>query len=122
MRLLIMISLIGSVFILSSCTHSIMRGSVVMKSNNRLAHVCLGDNEVREGDRVAFYSGYCDETDLERVDGSYGSEEWGSSIRVNCSKRRLGYGSVKKVLNSHFSIVLLDRGVNVSEGTIVEKD
>ena len=45
-------------FVLASCAstkHKYMRGSVAMKLDNKTAHVCLGDNEVKTGDKVLFY-------------------------------------------------------------------
>lgn len=41
---------------LSSCAHhQMMRGSVAMKTTDREAHVCLGDDEVKVGDHVTAY-------------------------------------------------------------------
>jgi hypothetical protein len=37
--------------------HGLMRGSVAMKFNDHEAHVCLGDTEVKAGDKVKIGEG-----------------------------------------------------------------
>lgn len=44
---------LGLAIALSGCAHGLMRGSVAMKANEDEAHVCMGDKEVKAGDRVA---------------------------------------------------------------------
>jgi hypothetical protein len=36
-----------------ACAHSMMRGSVVMKVDTDEAHACLGENEVKTGDKLS---------------------------------------------------------------------
>jgi hypothetical protein len=88
-----------------------MRGSVVMKVNDKQAHVCLGDGEVKEGDRVALYKNDCQPRPRFAARGSYSS----------CQKVLVGKGTVTKVLNEHYSEVEVDPGVPFEEGTTVEK-
>lgn len=101
-------------FIISSCaTHSTMRGSVAMKVSENEGHVCLGNGEVKEGDKVtAFYN------DCSNVSG--GGSEKGAGAAL-CEKTEIGKGVVTKILNKHYSVVKFDEGMKFSEGTFVEK-
>ena len=99
-------ALIG--LLLVGCAHTTMRGSVAMKTSDDEAHVCLGDREVKAGDRVALYRNVC----------SSGREKADSSP---CEKKRLGEGTVERTLNQHYSVVKVDPGVSFEEGTLVEK-
>lgn len=94
----------------SGCAHSMMRGSVAMKSSADEAHVCLGDNEVRAGDKVALFKNEC-------------GQSTGNGKGVpGCKKVKLGDGTVERTFNEHYSLVKVDPGVPFQEGTIVEKD
>jgi hypothetical protein len=102
------------VLILSSCaSHSTMRGSVAMKTGEDTAHVCLGDGEIRQGDKVIAYKNVCTNNNLERNTRSH--------LSVSCKKEKIGEGSVLNVINEHYSEVKFDAGVPFTEGTIVEK-
>lgn len=95
-------------------SHSTMRGGVAMKINEREAHVCLGAGEVKEGDTVlAYYNDCQDQLALSsKSAGAYG---------VPCVKKKLGSGTIIKVLNEHYSVVQFQDGLNFTEGTFVEK-
>jgi hypothetical protein len=88
-----------SVLIFSCATqgHKTMRGVVVMKTGPDLAHVCLGNNEVKVGDRVTAYKHVCKYS------------EQGNTIRsrmnVVCNKEKIGNGSVVAALDEHYSEV-----------------
>lgn len=100
---------------LSSCAHhQMMRGSVAMKANNREAHVCLGENEVKVGDRVAAFRNECKQN-IDRA-GERGSRG------VSCKLERIGGGKVVSLLNDHYSTVEFDEGVPFNEGTVVQKE
>ena len=43
----------------AGCGHMTMRGTVAMKGDNQEAHVCMGDKEVKAGDRVALFKNVC---------------------------------------------------------------
>lgn len=104
--------LILSALILSACaSHSVMRGSVAMKVSDREAHVCMGKNEVKEGDKVIAFYNDC-QKDTPDTRGAYG---------IACVKTKLGAGIVKKVLNDHYSVVEFEPGVKFTEGSFVEK-
>lgn len=95
-----------------SCAHKAMRGGVAMKVSDTEAHVCLGEGEVKEGDRVNAFYNDCQSQGSGGKDGAYG---------VPCVKTRLGTGIVTKILNDHYSVVEFEEGVKFSEGTFVEK-
>ena len=97
-------------FSLAGCAHSTMRGSVAMKGDDNEAHVCLGENEVKAGDRVALFKNQC-----ARGGGKVGALD-------ACHKVKIGEGKVIRTLNEHYSIVKVDPGVDFQEGTIVEKE
>ncbi len=98
------------VSILAGCAHSTMRGSVAMKANDEEAHVCMGDKEVKAGDRVALYKNQC----------TPGAGKSGAA--EPCRKVKIGEGTVERVLNEHYSVVKVDPGVQFEEGTVVEKE
>lgn len=97
-------------FIFSCAHHSIMRGSVAMKVSDREAHVCLGDDEVKVGDKVIAYYSDCQNAKAGDQRGS-----------TSCVKTKLGGGKVTRVLNDHYSVVEFDEGIEFNEGTFVEK-
>lgn len=101
-------------FVLASCAstnHKYMRGSVAMKLNNNTAHVCLGDKEVKVGDRLTFYYNDCDQFDSEV-----------SGLKGLCTLKKLGAGEVKKIHNSHYSTVETDGSFEFKEGTLVQRE
>ena len=103
-----MSALIG-VMVLSGCAHSLMRGTVAMKVSETEAHVCLGEGQVKTGDKVAFLVNQC----------SGGSGKTGTGR--DCQLIKVGEGQVRQLLNNHYSIVKADAGVKLDEGTLVEK-
>lgn len=92
-------------------SHSMMRGSVAMKIAPNKAHVCLGNGEVKIGDKVNAYRNVC--PDVGVVAGH-------QIPRRNCTKEKIGGGTVTELLNEHYSEVTFDEGVKFNEGTIVE--
>lgn len=95
-----------------SCAHNTMRGGVAMKVSDTEAHVCLGEGEVKEGDKVIAFYNDCQGKGNGGKDGAYG---------IPCVKTRLGTGIVTKILNDHYSVVKFEDGVKFTEGTFVEK-
>jgi hypothetical protein len=95
----------------TGCAHGTMRGSVAMKASDDEAHVCLGNNEVKAGDRVTLFKNVCKGVRGGGKDGVSGS----------CEKVLLGSGTVERALSEHYSLVKVDQGVPFEEGTIVEK-
>lgn len=98
--------------LLSACAHtSHTRGSVVILHSDSEADVCLGDDEVKTGDSLAFYDSVCEPL---RTEGK------GQKV-MSCKKVQTGTGKVLRTLNEHYSTVSLQPGTKVKEGTIVEK-
>jgi hypothetical protein len=105
--------LLVTLMILTGCAHKMMRGSVAMKTSADEAHVCLGNGEVKQGDRVALYDNIC--TNEGRISGKNGGE------KPTCRKAFLGNGIVEELLNEHYSLIKVDQGVAFKEGAIVER-
>lgn len=117
MKLSKLLGVMGVITVLSSCsTHSMMRGSVAMKTGPHEAHVCLGNNEVKVGDKVRTYANAC-KSSL----GVAGKTER-NGPKVACVKEFTGTGVVTDLINEHYSVVKFEDSVNFNEGTIVEKE
>jgi hypothetical protein len=80
-----------------------MRGSVAMKLSDTSAHVCMGDGEVKAGDKMILYNNDC-------------------SHNRGCREGEVGTGHVTEILNEHDSAIEVDPGAQFGEGTIVEKE
>ena len=93
-----LIILVGSVMIagLSGCAHSVMRGSVAMKTSESEAHVCLGKGDVSVGDRVTLFQNVC----TNKGTGNRGTGLGGiGATGGTCQKKEVGKGSVQEILN-----------------------
>lgn len=99
--------------LLSSCAHNFMRGTVAMKTDKTTAHVCLGDNDVKVGETLNFYTNKCTGV------GGGGADRDGDVIE--CEMEILGTGTVTKLLNNHYSEVTTDGSFKFGEGTLVQK-
>lgn len=112
MKLFQMVGVVGMVA-LAGCAHGTMRGSVAMKASDDEAHVCLGENEVKAGDKITFFKNVCSGARAGAKAGPNGGE---------CTKVKLGYGEIVRTLNQHYSVAKVDPGIDFQEGTIVEKN
>lgn len=110
---LFLVPALASGLMLTGCAHNLMRGSVAMKVSEDEAHVCMDKSEAKVGDRVTLFKNACTGT------GGGGRSGLGSSR--SCSKVEVGKGTVKEILNQHYSVVKFDPGVAFEEGTFVEK-
>ena len=81
-----------------------------MKAQDNEAHVCLGNKEVKVGDRVLLYQNIC-----VRAGRTVGRAS-------PCQKVKIGGGKVIRTLNEHYSVVRVDTGVPFEEGSLVEKE
>lgn len=108
-------SLLTFAFIFTGCAHQTMRGSVAMKTSESDAHVCLGEGEVKVGDKVTLFRNEC----TKRPTGAKIVSR--PNVETFCEKRELGHGTVQQILNKHYSLVKFDPGVQFEEGTFVEK-
>ncbi len=115
-----LIILVGSMMIagLSGCAHSVMRGSVAMKTSESEAHVCLGKGDVSVGDRVTLFQNICTNKGTGNRGTSLG---YTGATGSSCEKKEVGKGSIQEILNQHYSVVKFDPGVKFEEGSIVEK-
>ena len=95
---------------MAGCGHAMMRGTVAVKAGKNEAQVCLGDNVVKTGDKVAFFKNNC-----KSIACGAGDKE---SL---CDLVKLGEGTVSRTLNSHYSMVKTDGTFSFNEGTLVEK-
>lgn len=97
---------------LAGCaSHSMMRGSVAMKISESEAHVCMGNNEVKVGDKVNVFKNNCNK--------DFSSET--STYKTSCKKELVGQGEVTSLVNEHYSVVKFEKGVKFEEGTVIEK-
>lgn len=96
-------------------SHSTMRGSVAMKTSEDEAHVCMGDTEVRVGDKVKAFKSVCANENENSIRTSK------SGIKTICKKEQIGTGVVTSLINDHYSVVKFDNKFDFNEGTIVEK-
>jgi hypothetical protein len=101
--------------LLTSCAHNFMRGTVAMKTGKKTAHVCLGNNDVKVGEKLDFYTNRCT-----GYGGGRAGDEGGGDVR-ECEMKILGTGTVTKLLNSHYSEVKTNGSFKISEGTLVQK-
>ncbi|MBK26986.1 MAG: hypothetical protein CME70_23485 [Halobacteriovorax sp.] len=100
--------------VLSSCSsamrHKFMRGTVAMKVDNKTAHVCLGENEVKKGDKISFYYQSCDRPDPEDP-----------GLKGLCTLEQIGTGKITRTFNNHYSEVTTDGSFKFSKGTLIQK-
>jgi hypothetical protein len=89
----------------AACTHQMMRGSVVMKTTDTDAHVCLGRGEVAVGDHVHLIHNDC----------STGSKPG------QCRRVTVGDGTVVELFDDHYSLVRFPAGTAFGEGDTVER-
>lgn len=103
--------ILASVSLLAAgCSHMATRGTVAMKVSDEEAHVCLGNGEVKPGDKVALFANQC----------SYAGPGISGS-GLYCNLVPSGEGEITRVLNEHYSVIRVAKGVPVAEGTVVEK-
>lgn len=104
-----------AVTLVGCSTHSTMRGSVAMKISEDEAHVCMGNKDVKVGDRVNAFINVC-------TNGTGKAKRSSTNEIVNsCTKEKIGVGTVTSLLNEHYSVVKFDTKLDFSEGTIIEK-
>ena len=85
-----------------------------MRERDNKVHVCLGEGQVKEGDKVTFFKSVCKSTDF--------IGEKGGKSRVKCEKIQIAEGSVIEVMDQHYSTVEVFGSLLIPEGSIVEKN
>ena len=93
----------------ASNKHTSMRGTVALKAGESKAFVCLGEDTVKLGDEIIFYSNKCT---------NYGIGEYSD---IQCEMNKIGSGNVSKLLNNHYSEVKTNGSFKFEEGTLVER-
>jgi hypothetical protein len=101
----------GILAILFGCAHAQNEpGAVSMKVTDKIIHISMGKNQVKEGDQVAFFTNTCPPGIKHGADAP-------------CSKEKVAVGKVVEVLNDKYSIVKVANGAKIDEEkTIVEKE
>ncbi len=88
----------------AACGHQMMRGSIVMKTTDTDAHVCLGRGEVAVGDRVHLIHNECT-----------------GSKPAQCRRVAVGDGTVVELFDDHYSLVRFPSGTAFAEGDTIER-
>lgn len=110
LNLMLIGAAIFNVGLISGCAHGLhSRGSVAVKHSDTEADVCLGEKDVKAGDKVALYRNHC-----KRRGG-------GPMSRTVCTKVQIGEGQITKVLGEHYSSMSVPAGIPFDDGTLVEK-
>lgn len=86
---------------------TVHRGVVAMKISDTVAHVSLNKDEANVGDGVKLFRNVCNPSS--------------KAAFTQCEKRLLGTGSVTEILNDHYSVVSVAKGVDFREGDFVER-
>jgi hypothetical protein len=86
----------------AACTHQTMRGSIVMKTTDTDAHVCLGRGEVAVGDVVHLIHNEC-------------------AKASQCRRVTVADGTVVELFDDHYSLVRFPAGTWFAEGDTVER-
>lgn len=98
--------------VVSGCAATTPRGVVAMKVSSDEAHVCLGNEEGKEGDLVLLYINDC------KVHRS--RYRTSKPVSRTCKKIYKGRGIITKNLNEHYSVVQFQDGVEFAEGDVIE--
>lgn len=118
MKIKTMCTLLSASVFVSACAttsgeHSHIRGSVVTLDSPQEAHVCLGQTEIKPGDKLAVYESVCkSEMDL---------GERKPIKKTTCDKVPRGQAEVTESLGEHFAKVRSLGDLKFKEGFIVEK-
>lgn len=86
-----------------------------MKISEDEAHVCMGNRDVKVGDKINAFINVC-----KNAIGKT-SLTSNNSVANSCVKEKIGSGTVTELINEHYSIVKFDTKFIFTEGTIVEK-
>ncbi|MGE0175104.1 MAG: hypothetical protein AB7T49_20080 [Oligoflexales bacterium] len=97
---------------LISCTTT-PKGGVVMQVDEQQAHVKLGNNEVKPGDKVEILNKECEDT------AAGGARGKGNATR--CRYIKTGEGVVTETLDEEYSVVKVPKGTKLRQGTLVKK-
>lgn len=118
MKIKTMCTLLSATLFISACAttsvqHSHIRGSVVTLDSPQEAHVCLGQTEIKSGDKLNVYESVC------RSEMDLGGRK--PIKKKICDKIPRGQAEVIESLGEHFAKVRSLDGLVFKEGFIVEK-
>ena len=97
----------AAVALLIGCAPSVRR-TVGMKISERIAHVSLGENEVKPGDDITLFRNTCNKLSPK------------DPRRNNCERTRIGKGVITELLNNHYAVAKFPEDVFFREGDLVE--
>ena len=103
-RLLVVLALATVTVTACATGHEAMNGSVVMKTSETEAHVCLLDGDAGVGSQVQLYRRICQT--------QYGK-------RYEC-KQPVALGTISERIGEHYVLVAFPRGTAFEEGYTVE--
>lgn len=89
----------------AGCSHALMRGSIVMKTSETEAHVCLGRGEVSVGDSVHLLHNDCS----------------AASKPTQCRRVPIADGKVVQLFDDHYSLVRFPAGTEFAQGDTIER-
>lgn len=113
MKWLLMIASIQGILAVSSCS-STPTGVVLMKIDDRIAHIELPPGAVRVGDTISLIESRCP-----RGPRPYRTREPASK---NCRKVVRGQGKVTRLFNDRYSEVAFPSGLNFDTGDAVRPE
>src|SRR4051812_15501570 len=100
-------ALLPSIMAFAGCA-TLMHGRVVEQVDSHEAKVALGPNEVKPGDRVAFFEEKCP-SGFSRLGGG-------------CSTERVGNGVVTETVGKNYAIVRTPKDVQIKKHMIVQRE
>ena len=104
-------------FFMSACStlsgHDHARGTVVLSDDGKEAHVCLGNKEVKIGDKVEVFEAICKKEHVAVIRSP--------RYRTKCEKVARGQAEVVDVSDEHYSRVHAFGDLLLKEGQIVER-
>lgn len=93
--------------------HGHTRGTVVLSDDGKEAHVCLGEKEVKVGDKVDVFEAVCKKEQVALIRSP--------RYQTKCERVARGQAEVVEVSDEHYSKVKAFGDLSLEEGQIVEK-
>ena len=104
------IMIVSGIFV-GSAYAAVVRAPVAMKINDPEAHICVGKEEVKVGDKFTAYKNEC------TPGKGKVAVESGTEL---CKKVKLGDAKIEKLLNEHYALLKFEPGVKFDERSFVE--
>lgn len=104
-------------FLMNACAtlsgHDHARGTVVLSDDGKEAHVCLGNKEIKVGDKVEVFDAVCKKEQVAVIRSR--------RYQTKCEKIARGQAEVVDVADEHYSRVHALGDLLLKEGQIVER-